>query len=115
MPTVTIDADRWERVRHHADIAFKHCFTLADAGVFPEREKRLEPGDLDPVEIDEEASIEAMLDAVMGAAKELVEITLPSPVLGLGWGCWVDEVCFGHSCSDWRDVLRAAYRRVVGE
>lgn len=113
MATVTIDADRWERVLRGAKHGYSSCMSNADGWmcVYPEIRK----SDLDPVEIDEEASIEAMLDAVMGAAKELVEITLPSPVLGLGWGCFVDEVCFGNSCSDWRDALRAAYRQVVGE
>jgi hypothetical protein len=44
-----VDQDRWERVVHHADLAFAHFPVLQDAGVFPDRDKRLEPGDLDPL------------------------------------------------------------------
>ena len=46
---VVVDRDRWERVVHHADLAFEHFPVLQDAGVFPDRSKRLQPGDLDPL------------------------------------------------------------------
>lgn len=117
MPTtVTVDAEKYERLRRGGEHAYHSCMSRADGWMctYPE----IRPGDLDPIEPDPEPSVEAMLRELLDMRR--VVCMEPLDIAPLNIQVSIEPSVFSDpefirsaESYDVADALRAAYRQMV--